>query len=30
MNKKNVLPFKRKLDFNENIIRYLLLVKKEK
>jgi small subunit ribosomal protein S6 len=30
MDKKNVLPFKRKLDFNENIIRYLLLVKKEK
>ena len=30
MNKKNVLPFKRKLNFNENIIRYLLLVKKEK
>ena len=29
-NTKNVLPFKRKLDFNENIIRYLLLVKKEK
>jgi len=30
LDKKNVLPFKRKLDFNENIIRYLLLVKKEK
>jgi len=30
MDKKNVLPFKRKLDFNEKIIRYLLLVKKEK
>jgi len=30
MEKKNILPFKRKLDFNEKIIRYLLLVKKEK
>jgi len=30
MDKKNVFSFKRKLDFNEKIIRYLLLVKKEK
>ena len=30
MNKKNTHNFKRKLDFNEEIIRYLLLVKKEK
>jgi len=30
MEKKNVLSFKRKLDFSEKIIRYLLLVKKEK
>jgi len=30
INKKDVLTLKRKLDFNEKIIRYLLLVKKEK
>jgi len=30
INKKNILSLKRKLDFNEKIIRYLLLVKKEK